>query len=328
MRASSGFGYIGGVSGGLGFGLRDFWQRFPRGLDVRGAAGAEATVTAWSWSPLGGAMDLRHYDTVAHGLDLAYEDVQPGFSTPEGMARSSDFELWAFAATPSRDRQGSVDDAHREATADRGVAAAVPRGRRLRPLVLPDRSHPGAAPGSRTARPGRRLLRKEVDQREFYGFWHYGDVMHTYDADRHCWRYDVGGYAWDNAELGTDAVLWYAFLRSGDPGTFRLARAMTQHVSEVDMHHSGRFAGLGSRHNVSHWGDGAKEARVSESFTKRFAYYLTADELLGDLISELAAGRRHADGRSIRCVKCCRRRPRRRPGCGSAPTGTRWSPTG
>jgi hypothetical protein len=108
--------------------------------------------------------------------------------------------------------------------------------------------------------------------------------MHTYDADRHEWRYDVGGYAWDNAELGTDAMLWYAFLRSGDPAVFRLARAMTRHVSEVDTHHTGRFAGLGSRHNVSHWGDGAKEARIGESFTKRFAYYLTADELLGELI--------------------------------------------
>ena len=108
--------------------------------------------------------------------------------------------------------------------------------------------------------------------------------MHTYDATRHEWRYDVGGYAWDNGELGSDAMLWYAFLRSGDPTAFRLGRAMTQHISEVDTYHSGRFAGLGTRHNVSHWGDGAKEARVGESFTKRFCYYLTADELLGDLI--------------------------------------------
>jgi hypothetical protein len=128
------------------------------------------------------------------------------------------------------------------------------------------------------------FYRKQVDERQWYGFWHYGDVMHTYDSDRHTWRYDVGGFAWDNAELGTDAALWYAFLRSGDAATFRLARAMTQHVSEVDVHHSGPFAGLGSRHNVMHWGDGAKEARVSESFTKRFSYYLTADDLLGDLI--------------------------------------------
>ena len=67
-----------------------------------------------------------------------------------------------------------------------------------------------------------------MEQRSWYGFWHYGDVMHTYDADRHVWRYDVGGYAWDNAELGTDAALWYAFLRSSDPVAFRLAHAMTQ----------------------------------------------------------------------------------------------------
>ncbi len=281
---ASGFGYVGGVSGGLGFGLRDFWQRFPRGLDIRGAAGSEATVTAWSWSPLGGAMDLRHYDTVAHGLDLAYEDVQAGFSTPEGMARSSDFELWAFDTTPSRDR---VRDLSTTLTAQPQIMAAPQWyhgagvfGR----WSLPDRSTPARAALEDSLAADVAFYRKEVDQREFYGFWHYGDVMHTYDADRHTWRYDVGGYAWDNAELGTDAMLWYAFLRSGDPGAFRLARAMTQHVSEVDVYHTGRFAGLGSRHNVSHWGDGAKEARVSESFTKRFAYYLTADELLGDLI--------------------------------------------
>lgn len=281
---ASGFGYIGGISGGLGFGLRDFWQRFPRGLDVRGAAGSAATVTAWSWSPLGGAMDLRHYDTVAHGLDLAYEDVQSGFSTPEGMARSSDFELWAFDATPSRDR---IRDLSTTLTAAPQLVAtpqwyhgAGVFGR----WSLPDRSTPARSALEDALASDVAFYRQEVGQRQFYGFWHYGDVMHTYDADRHTWRYDVGGYAWDNAELGTDAMLWYAFLRSGDAGVFRLARAMTQHVSEVDVHHTGRFAGLGSRHNVSHWGDGAKEARVSESFTKRFAYYLTADELLGDLI--------------------------------------------
>src|SRR5690625_7177360 len=31
----------------------------------------------------------------------------------------------------------------------------------------------------------------QVDQRHWYGFWDYGDVMHSYDADRHVWRYDV-----------------------------------------------------------------------------------------------------------------------------------------
>ncbi|HEU5425323.1 MAG TPA: hypothetical protein VFU74_00525 [Actinocrinis sp.] len=281
---ASGFGYVGGISGGLGFGLRDFWQRFPRSLDVRGAAGDTATATLWSWSPHAAAMDLRHYDTTAHGLDLSYEDVQPGFSTPLGMARSTEMRLWAFDSTPSRDTIAALGPA---LTAPPQLVAdpawyhgAKVFGR----WGLIDRSTPARARLEDSIVHDVAFYAAEVDQRGWYGFWHYGDVMHTYDADRHVWRYDVGGYAWDNAELGSDAMLWYAFLRSGDPVAFRLAHAMTQHVSEVDVHHTGRFAGLGSRHNVSHWGDGAKEARVGESYTKRFSYYLTADELLGDLI--------------------------------------------
>jgi hypothetical protein len=61
---------------------------------------------------------------------------------------------------------------------------------------------------------------------------------------------------------------------------------MTRHTSEVDVHHIGRFAPLGSRHNVNHWGDGAKQPRVSQAGLKRFYFYLTADDRVGDLLRE------------------------------------------
>jgi hypothetical protein len=61
---------------------------------------------------------------------------------------------------------------------------------------------------------------------------------------------------------------------------------MTRHCSEVDTYHIGPFAPLGSRHNVSHWGCGAKEARISQSAFDRFYYYLTTDERTGDLMAE------------------------------------------
>ena len=51
---------------------------------------------------------------------------------------------------------------------------------------------------------------------------------------------------------------------------------------------SGRFAGLGSRHNVVPWGCGAKEARISQAAWKRFYYYLSTDERVGDLMDEVA----------------------------------------
>ena len=49
-------------------------------------------------------MDLRHYDTKAHGLDSSYEDVQPGFSTPHGVARTSEMTLFPSAAVPAKRR--------------------------------------------------------------------------------------------------------------------------------------------------------------------------------------------------------------------------------
>ena len=66
---------------------------------------------------------------------------------------------------------------------------------------------------------------------------------------------------WNNTELMPNAWLWFAFLRTGRADIFRVAEAMTRNTNEVDIYHLGRFAGLGSRHNVNHWGDGAKEAR-------------------------------------------------------------------
>jgi len=83
-----------------------------------------------------------------------------------------------------------------------------------------------------------------------------------------------------------DYWLWYNFLRTGRADAFRLAEAMTRHTSEVDVHHIGRFAPLGSRHNVNHLGDGAKQPRISQAGLKRFYYFLTADDRTGDLMRE------------------------------------------
>jgi hypothetical protein len=81
--------------------------------------------------------------------------------------------------------------------------------------------------------------------------------------------------------------LWYHFLRTGRAPAFRMAEAMTRHTSEVDTYHLGRFAMLGSRHNVRHWGCGAKEARISQAAYRRFYYYLTTDERTGDIMREV-----------------------------------------
>lgn len=111
--------------------------------------------------------------------------------------------------------------------------------------------------------------------------------MHAYDPIRHSWRYDVGGFAWDNTELASNMWLWYNFLRTGRQDIWKMAEAITRHTAEVDVYHIGPNAGLGSRHNVSHWGCGAKEARISQAAWNRFYYYMTTDERAGDLMKEV-----------------------------------------
>jgi hypothetical protein len=297
-RRAPGLGYVGGATGGgIAFGLRDFWQRHPTQLDIREAHTDTARVTLWMWSPDAPAMDLRFYhdgmgmDTHAkelQGLDITYEDYERGFGTPVGVARSSEITLWALESTPARERLVQM-------------AALVQAPPQLAPTPehilatrvfgdlwsLPDRSTPAKAALEDQLDARFDFYKGQVDQRRWYGFWDYGDIRHTYDADRHDWRYDVGGFAWDNSELSPDLWLWYSFLRSGRADVFRMAEAMVRHTSEVDTYHMGRFAGLGSRHNVQHWGCSAKQVRISTAVYRRAYYYLTADERVGDILREL-----------------------------------------
>ncbi|HLL65325.1 MAG TPA: twin-arginine translocation signal domain-containing protein [Micromonosporaceae bacterium] len=293
---ASGHGYVGGASGGFGGGLRNFWQLHPTQLDIRGAATDRAEYTVWLWSPDAKPMDLRFYhdgmgqDTYPkqlEGLNITYEDYEPGFGTPYGVARTNELMFWALDATPTRERFAAQ-------------AAVV----RTPPLLVtpPERTHAAGvfgdwAPVDRST-PAKAQIedrldllftyyRKQVDQRSWYGFWNYGDIMHSYDPDRHEWRYDIGGFGWDNSELSPDLWLWYSYLRTGRADIFRFAEAMTRHTGEVDVYHLGRFTDLGTRHNVLHWGDSAKQLRISTAIYRRFFYFLTADERVGDLMHDL-----------------------------------------
>ncbi len=284
---ATGMAFAGDVSGGLGISIKNFWQSYPTGFEITGASAAQAEVHAWLWSPDAPAMDMRHYDTRAHDLDSSYEDVQPGFSTPHGVARTSEFMLWPSAGLPSK----SEAVAQARNAAQPPQLAAMPAHLHSTKVFgawsLPDRSVAAKRVIEDQLDASFALYHREVDQRRWYGFWNFGDVMHQHDGPRHMWRYDVGGFAWDNTELGTDMWLWYTFLRTGRADAFRMAEAMTRHTSEVDVYHLGRFAGLGSRHNVRHWGCGAKEPRISQAAYRRFHYYLTTDERTGDLMREV-----------------------------------------
>jgi hypothetical protein len=286
-RRARGLAVLGDVSGGLAVGVKDFWQKAGKSFEITRGASEAGELKLWLWSPDGEAMDLRRYDEIPHGLAITYEDWKPGWGTPLGIANTHDLTLWVFDKIPSNPSLVAMA----EAAAAPPILVCTPEYYHTQHAVgrwsLPDRSTPTLRWIEDQVETFVNYYRDQVDERSWYGFWDFGDIMHNYDFGRHEWRYDIGGWAWVNTELMPDMLLWYSFLRTGRADLYRMAEAMTRHTSEVDVHHIGPFAPLGSRHNVNHWGDGAKQPRISHAGLKRHYYFLSGgDGRIGDLLRE------------------------------------------
>jgi hypothetical protein len=285
-RRAGGVAYVGSEGGGLAAGLRNFWQKHPSGFEAHGTAQSEASLTVWLWSPDGEPMDLRHYDTKTH-VESSYEGAEELRATPYGIANTNELTLWCTEETPDPELLEQM----RQETDSPSLLVCEPeyyhRAGAFGIWSLPDRTNEAKRQLEQRLDGIIAFYQAEVEQRKWYGLWDYGDFMHSYDPVRHVWNYDLGGCAWQNTELAPNMWLWIMFLRSGREDIFLMAEAMTRHTSEVDVYHFGEYAGLGSRHNVVHWGCGCKEARIGMAGLHRYFYYLTADERIGDMMDEV-----------------------------------------
>jgi hypothetical protein len=297
---AGGLAYLGGATvGGLAVGLRDFWKKYPTSLDISRAATDEGSITIWLYSPQAEPMDIRPYhdglgqDTYEKQLDaleITYEDWEDGYDSPYGVGRTNEVYIYAFDSTPSADRLSALTKQMNEPPVLVADSSYIQETKALGSYW----ATPEASEGSTSATLESQMdflidfYTKQIEQRRWYGFWDHGDLMHGYDVDRHQWRYDVGGYAWDNSELSPDLFFWTLFLRTGRADVFRIAEAQARHGGEVDSYHLGNFTGLGTRHGVQHWSDSAKQVRISTPVFRKAFYYLTGgDERTGDLIHEV-----------------------------------------
>ncbi|KAB8256655.1 hypothetical protein BDV32DRAFT_161043 [Aspergillus pseudonomiae] len=295
---SSGLAYLGGATqGGLAIGLRDFWKRYPAGLDITNAGANKGQITLWLYSPEAAPLDLRPfhdglgqdtYEKQTDALEITYEDYEPGFNTPYGIARTSEIFLHAFDATPESDNLALLGHYINE------PPVLVPKPEYIKETkaagsywALPDTSNDKASTIENHLDFLAKFYQGQIEDRRWYGFLDYGDIMHTYDEDRHTWRYDVGGYAWDNSELSPDLFFWQYFLRTGRADIYRFAEALTRHTGEVDVYHIGDWKGLGTRHGVQHFADSAKQVRIAQPQYRKYFYYLSGgDERVGELLEE------------------------------------------
>lgn len=283
---AKGMGYIGCQTNSLCIAIKDFWQKYPSAIDMSGLSSDEAEAIVWFWPPYDQPMDLRHYDTKTH-LVSSYEGFTELRSTPYGIANTSEFSIWCYDKPLNNDEIAELSNYYENTNLLVCKPEWYKRCGVFGKWSIKDTSTPEKKFVEEQLDELIEFYKGEIDRRDWYGFWSYGDVMHSYDSVRHTWRYDIGGCAWQNTELVPNMWLWHMFLRSGRDDIFRIAEAMARHTSEVDVYHLGEYAGLGSRHNVVHWGCGCKEARISMAGLHRYYYYLTGDERIGDIMDEV-----------------------------------------
>jgi len=281
-----GVAFAGDSKRGLSLFQRDFWQKHPSSFEITGMRGDTATLKTWLWSPDAAPMDMRRYDNKTH-VDACYEGFEEMRSSAYGIANTNEVVLRCYDAFPGNE---FLVQKAQEWQAPNLLLAPVQHyidsnvfGKTFSPV---DTSTPGRAKVEAALESQLDFYKNEREQSSWYGFWDYGDIRHAYDNVRHSWRYDMGGYAWQNTELVPNLWLWFGFLRTQREDYFRWAEAMTRHTSEVDLYHLGDYKLLGSRHNVVHWGCGCKEARIGMCILHKVYYYLTGDERIGDIMDE------------------------------------------
>ncbi len=286
-RRSKGSLYCADENSGIAVAVRDFFQRSPDSLHLSGLSQEEATLSAWLVSPSAEAYDMRHYDTESHQLTY-YEGYTYVDSDPYGIAATSELSLFVFDGVASDETLLELAERVQKPPVLLCESSYYHALRVMGYWSMVERDTPFKAALEDELDKAFDFYKNEIEQRNWYGFWNYGDFMHTYDRFRHCWRYDIGGFAWQNTELVPTYWLWHYFLRTGREDVYTIAEAMSRHAADVDVYHFGRRQGLGSRHNVIHWGDSCKESRIGMAGHHRPFFYLSGGDFrIGDVFSDV-----------------------------------------
>lgn len=284
-RAPGAMAVIGAV-GGVLVGIGDFWQKYPSGLSVDGLGREVCRCTAWFYSPKSESYDFRHYDTRSYPMSC-YEGFQEVRASAFGIGVTSRCTFQLTDKFPAAEQMERFAAGIQKPPVYVGRPEYYHRKRAFGYWSLPRFESEQERWLENQMEQAFLFYKKEIEARDWYGLFDYGDIMHTYDSVRHVWKYDTGGFAWQNTELVPTYWLWYYFLRTGREDVYTMAEAMSRHCSEVDIYHFGPYKGMGSRHNVRHWGCSCKEVRIGMAGHHRFLYYLSGDNRLHDVFEDV-----------------------------------------
>ena len=192
---------FGSEEGSVMIGIRDFWEKYPGGITISGLTGNTVKAQIWFYSPEAESYDFRHYAKRGYN-QVCYEGYDYKGADPVGIACTSECAIGFDDRIIPDDKTltyfaGGVNNPP--------VYVAEPEFyhdmRAFGYWSIPSKDTEVEKWLEEQLDKAFSFYNEEVEQRGWYGLFNYGDFMHTYDGYRHQWKYDVGGYAWDNTEL-------------------------------------------------------------------------------------------------------------------------------
>ncbi len=240
---------------GIGIGIKNFFQEYPKELDFNGAG---TIATAYLWSPKAGAMGF------ARDNNKDDDGILGNFA--QGLAKTSELVFY-FHTADAKDVQQVVNY-----VLDAPVAHADPDWY-AKSTVFGLYSAKG-----KTFPEFERGIDYKMDWALFnqnwapwFGMFEYGDFKNYYINNK--WE------MWGNNEPGQDYMLWMHFMRTGDPRFYVAAQAASRHTMDVDNIHWPKkptyfgdtnpaldffqnkemsdqttpYLGIGKRHGDQHW---------------------------------------------------------------------------
>lgn len=277
MRCA-GWAAIAGTHGSVAAAIRDCWQNHPKSLRIDAAAGE---MRIGLYPRRAEPLNMRRYSGLAYMM--TYE--APCQWKPE-----------AIPVDPAHNAVGLRKTHEVTLLFDESDIASAATGEQDRPWLVCTQKHlaqtrvfePAIAQASApTQRFVHEAIRYFAEARDFAGasgYVDYFDVPLGTDPETGLPLHDFGGLGYINDEAMPSLGLWHAFILTGGGDALDLARAMSRHNADFDSFHAGRWAGQGTRHNVTHWGDQCKEFRISQPIGKRFGYLFEGDRSVVDLV--------------------------------------------
>lgn len=275
---SAGWASLVGEEGSVTAVIRDCWQNHPKSLRIDARAGE---LRIGLYPRRAEPLNLRRYSGLAYMM--TYE--APCQWKPEATPMDASFNALGVRKTHEVSLLFDADDIPADAAGetDRPWLTLSQSDLAASGVILPK----AVAPSRRMSEFVDNAIAYLVDARDHAGatgYVDYFDLPLGIDPATDLPLHDFGGLAYINDEGMPCLGLWQAFLLTGRDDALDLARAMARHNADFDSFHTGPYAGLGGRHNVSHWGDQCREPRISQPIGKRFGYLHEGDRSILDLV--------------------------------------------